>query len=94
MPVKTGHGAIGENPAWTAPASVQPGLHRVSPLGRSLVAVTEPPHTGCRKFMERFGPDAVRFVNSPEGRRLRLRGVNARVVERGSIRTGDRVKKR
>jgi hypothetical protein len=58
-------------------------------LGEALIEVTAQPHTGCDKFVERFGRDAVLFVNSPEGRRLRLRGLNARVVRPGTLRAGD-----
>lgn len=60
-------------------------------VGEALIEVAEPPHTGCAKFSRRFGVDALRFVNSPEGRQLRLRGLNARVVEGGRVRTGDPV---
>ena len=42
----------------------------------------------------RFGREATKFVNSPAGRELNLRGINARVVQPGIIRTGDIVKKR
>lgn len=62
-------------------------------LGDAVVEVTAPPHAGCEKFMARFGRDALRFVNTPEGRRLNLRGVNARVVRPGRIRAGDVVRK-
>jgi MOSC domain-containing protein YiiM len=62
-------------------------------LGSAVVEITSPPHLGCNKFAERFGPDARRFVNSPVGRELRLRGVNARVVVAGIVRVGDRVRK-
>jgi hypothetical protein len=62
-------------------------------LGSAVIEVTEQPHTGCQKFIDRFGLDAMRFVNSPEGRRLRLRGLNARVVRPGVIRAGDAVRK-
>jgi MOSC domain-containing protein YiiM len=55
--------------------------------------VTPEPHTGCAKFVERFGVEAMKFVNSPTGRALRLRGLNARVVQPGTIRVGDPVKK-
>jgi MOSC domain-containing protein YiiM len=55
--------------------------------------VTEPPHNGCKQFANRFGKDAVRFVNSPVGKQLRLRGINAKVVRPGAIRVGDVVKK-
>jgi MOSC domain-containing protein YiiM len=58
-------------------------------LGSAVIEVTEPPHTGCEKFAERFGIDAVKFVNSPEGKQLRLRGLNAKVVVPGVIRVGD-----
>ena len=62
-------------------------------LGSAVIEVTKQPHTGCAKFVERFGLDAVKFVNSDEGRRLRLRGINARVVQPGVIRVGDIVRK-
>jgi MOSC domain-containing protein YiiM len=62
-------------------------------IGGAMIEVTPPPHTGCRKFVERFGLDAMHFVNSPEGRRLRLRGLNARVVSGGRVRAGDVVRK-
>src|SRR5919112_1681802 len=45
-------------------------------LGEALIEVTAQPHTGCKKFVERFGLDAMRFVNSPVGRELNLRGIN------------------
>jgi hypothetical protein len=62
-------------------------------LGSAVIEVTEPPHLGCAKFVERFGRDAMRFVNSPVGRELRLRGLNARVVVPGTVRPGDEVRK-
>ncbi len=61
--------------------------------GAAEILVTDIPHTGCKKFNERFGTDALRFVNSPVGRELRLRGLCARVVRPGRIRTGDVVRK-
>lgn len=62
-------------------------------VGSAVVEVTAKPHTGCAKFVERFGRDAMRFVNSPVGRQLRLRGLNARVVVAGLVRPGDTVVK-
>jgi hypothetical protein len=62
-------------------------------LGSAVIEVTEPPHTGCHKFVSRFGLDAMKFVNSETGRRLRLRGLNARVVRPGVVRAGDAVRK-
>jgi hypothetical protein len=60
-------------------------------VGEAVVEITEPAHTGCGKFVQRFGVDAQKFVNSPVGRALRLRGVNARVVVAGTVRAGDHV---
>jgi hypothetical protein len=62
-------------------------------MGTAVIEVTPEPHTGCGKFVERFGADAMKFVNSDLGRRLQLRGVNARVVRPGRIRVGDVAKK-
>jgi len=58
-------------------------------LGTAVVEVTDKPHNGCAKFARRFGHDAARFVNSPAGKELHLRGINARVVTPGSVRVGD-----
>jgi hypothetical protein len=60
-------------------------------LGSAVIEVTDQPHTGCAKFVARFGRDAMRFVNSPVGRQLRLRGLNAKVVASGTVRPGDRI---
>lgn len=62
-------------------------------IGSAVVEVTNQPHTGCDKFVERFGLDAMKFVNSPVGRSLNLRGINARVAVAGSIRRGDLARK-
>ena len=62
-------------------------------IGEAVVEISAEPHTGCSKFAKRFGPDALKFVNSPEGRALRLRGVNAQVVQAGRVRVGDRMEK-
>ena len=62
-------------------------------IGSAVIEVTNQPHTGCQKFTSRFGPDAMKFVNSDLGRELHLRGINARVVRPGAIRTGDVVRK-
>ena len=62
-------------------------------LGSAVIEITAQPHTGCGKFASRFGSDAVKFVNSPVGTELRLRGVNAKVVQTGLIRAGDLVQK-
>jgi MOSC domain-containing protein YiiM len=62
-------------------------------VGSALLEITAVPHKGCKKFAERFGVDATRFVNSREGLRFNLRGIYARIVERGVIAVGDTVEK-
>jgi len=62
-------------------------------LGSAVIEVTPEPHTGCQKFVSRFGTDAMKFVNSPLGRQLNLRGINARAVAPGIIRVRDVAKK-
>jgi hypothetical protein len=58
-------------------------------IGSAVLEVTAEPHTGCAKFVSRFGVDAMKFVNSPVGRELNLRGINTRVLVPGVIRVGD-----
>ena len=58
-------------------------------MGSAVLEVTNKPHTGCAKFSERFGAEALRFVMSPTGKDLRLRGVNTKVVVTGVVRRGD-----
>ena len=72
-------------------ANVPPGTRLA--IGSAIIEVTAEPHTGCAKFVERFGGDAMKFVNSPVGRELHLRGINAKVVQDGTIRVGDMVQK-
>ena len=62
-------------------------------IGTAIIEVTDQPHTGCAKFLKRFGTNATKFVNSPRGLALRLRGINARVVVPGRIQKGDRIRK-
>jgi len=62
-------------------------------IGSSVIEVTAPPHLGCQKFVARFGIEAMKFVNSPVGKELRLRGIHARVIQPGVIRTGDVARK-
>lgn len=61
--------------------------------GSATLEVTNEPHLGCKKFAERFGKDAVMFVNSDEGKALNLRGINAKVVVSGTVKPGDAITK-
>lgn len=62
-------------------------------IGSAVVEVSSLPHTGCRKFVARFGEDAMKFVNSELGKELRLRGINAKVIQAGVVRLGSIAKK-
>ena len=90
-------GLIAEPERWPLAGDnllVDMGLDKESlPVGSRLaigdivvVQISEEPHTGCAKFSARFGSDALKFINSPEGRELRLRGVNAHVIVPGRSR--------
>jgi hypothetical protein len=70
-------------PAWSE-------LHIGGPEG-AVIVVTDQPHNGCGKFIARFGKDAMTFVNGPEGKPRRLRGLCAKVVRPGQVRPGDEV---
>lgn len=72
-------------------ANLPPGTRLA--VGSAVVEVTAAPHRGCKKFAARYGLDALRFVNSPTGYALNLRGINARVVSAGVVRPGDPVRK-
>lgn len=62
-------------------------------VGEAVVEVSVTPHTGCQKFTQRFGLAALRWTKTDEGRRLRLRGLNAQVIEGGAVRPGDTITK-
>ncbi len=62
-------------------------------IGSAVIEVSAQPHSGCKKFSARFGADAMKFVNSPEGKRLHLRGINTKVIQAGTIHVGDVIKK-
>ena len=99
--VEPGRGRSATGERWPATSSTSTSTcseDNLSPgtrpaLGSAVIEVTEQPHTGCAKFVERFGRDAMRFVNSEVGRQLRLRGLNAKVVVAGTVRPGDEIRK-
>lgn len=72
-------------------ANLPPGTRLA--LGSAVIEVTDEPHTGCAKFSARFGPAAHTFVNTKAHRHLRLRGLNAKVVEPGAVAAGDAIRK-
>ena len=72
-------------------ANLPPGTRLA--IGDAVIEVTDLPHTGCGKFIRRFGIEAQKFVNSKVGRELNLRGINAKVVRGGTIRVGEQIRR-
>jgi hypothetical protein len=70
-------------------AYLPPGTRII--VGEAELEISVKPHTGCAKFSARFGSDALRWINSPDGRDARLRGVGARVIRGGTVRVGDAI---
>lgn len=62
-------------------------------MGDAVIEITDQPHTGCAKFVQRFGLEAQKFTRTSVGQDLHLRGVNARVHTPGTIRQGDVIRK-
>jgi hypothetical protein len=62
-------------------------------VGSAVLEVSPLPHTGCHKFVARFGLEAMQFVNSELGRALCLRGINAKVIQGGTVKVGQTAKK-
>ena len=58
-------------------------------LGGALLEVTPEPHTGCMKYRQRFGKDALKITGAPGHRDQRLRGIYVKVVEPGEVAVGD-----
>ncbi len=71
--------------------NVPPGTRLA--IGETVVEVSAAPHTGCKKFAQRFGVEAVAFISTPENKARNLRGINAKVIVPGEVRQGDTVRK-
>jgi hypothetical protein len=71
--------------------NLPPGSHLA--IGSVVLEVSPLPHTGCRKFVARFGVEAMEFVNSPVGKQLCLRGINAKIIQGGIVKVGQTAKK-
>lgn len=74
-----------------SPANLPPGTKLA--LGSAELIITDTPHNGCQNFIDRYGRDACLFVNTGEGRELRLRGIYGRVIKDGTVKRGDRMRK-
>lgn len=57
-------------------------------VGEALVEVTPEPHDGCLKFKQRFGQEALRFVQAKATRDQNRRGIYWKVIEPGEVSVG------
>lgn len=62
-------------------------------IGTAILEISEKPHTGCAKFAKRYGAPARKFVMTDDGKKARLRGVNAKVIQNGTVKQGDTIQK-
>lgn len=60
-------------------------------VGEAVVEMTPMPHDGCAKFKQRFGADALRFVNAAPTRDQNLRGIYWKVIEPGEAAVGSAI---
>lgn len=60
-------------------------------MGQALLTVTPMAHNGCKKWVQRFGLDAMQLNMAPEFAGIHLRGIYLRVVEDGEVVVGDAV---
>ena len=79
-------------------ADLDLSVHNLNPgqklsIGSAILEITDVPHTGCIKFRDRFGIDALKFVSTKTAKELRLRGVYAQIIQDGEIQIGDRLNK-
>lgn len=62
-------------------------------IGSAVVEVSSTPHNGCKKFSARFGVDALKFISIAENKPLRMRGINAKIIQAGEVKQGDPIRK-
>ena len=62
-------------------------------VGAAVLEITAESHQGCNKFKQRFGENALAFVNSTLGDAHRLRGVYAKIISAGEVCVDDTMTK-
>ncbi len=56
-------------------------------IDTAFVEVSAVPDPGSQQSVARFGLTPMKWINSEQGKKLHLRGINARVVQSGTIST-------
>lgn len=62
-------------------------------VGTAVIEVSDVFNTACSKWQQRYGADSLKWINLPENKPLRLRGILALVVEAGEVRLTDTIRK-
>lgn len=63
-------------------------------IGTAIIEVSDVFNTACSKWNERHGPDSLKWINLPENKPHRLRGILAQVIQAGTATLEDTIKKR
>ena len=62
-------------------------------LGTAIIEVSDVFNSACSKWQQRYGADALTWINLPENKPHRLRGILARVVRAGEVHLTDSIRK-
>jgi MOSC domain len=62
-------------------------------IGSVVLRVSDKFNTACKKWQDRYGQDALRWIVMPCNRKYRLRGVLCEVIKDGRVKTGDLIQK-
>ncbi len=61
--------------------------------GSAIIEVSDVENDACAKFARHYGPVVFSWIREPANRPLRLRGLFARVITPGLVRTGDALRR-
>lgn len=62
-------------------------------LGSAVIEVSDVFNTACSKWQQRYGAASLQWINLPENKPHRLRGILARVVQGGEVGLEDSIRK-
>ncbi|MCH6256273.1 hypothetical protein MLD52_06920 [Puniceicoccaceae bacterium K14] len=62
-------------------------------IGTAIIEVSDVFNTACSKWAERYGNDALKWINLPDNKPHRLRGILAQIIQAGKATLQDTIKK-
>ncbi|MBD5780509.1 hypothetical protein IEN85_13495 [Pelagicoccus sp. NFK12] len=62
-------------------------------IGSAIIEVSDVFNTACSKWNERHGSDSIKWINLPENKEHRFRGILCRVVQAGEVTLTDKIQK-